>query len=155
MECERLMGIAPSPTAMRGGALKRTWTHKQFIVDPLINVQAWQYAHAYILYMINTILFLNYPTNPGLFSTMPTPTQISKHTTKFTKFLHPSSNLSLATIGRLSATETSSATETAPGTEEPPSFDFASVRVVKFVGLFMQYISRLLQLPCYMYMFLL
>ena len=44
-------------------ALKLTWFRKQFLMDPLTDVQTQQHARAYILYMIETTLFSNYSTN--------------------------------------------------------------------------------------------
>jgi len=40
LECERLLGMAPNSTTLRGGALKMTWLREQFFRDPLIDVQA-------------------------------------------------------------------------------------------------------------------
>jgi len=53
---------APSE-ALRSGALKLTWLREQFLMDLLTDVQAQQHAHAYILHMIDTTLFLDYLTN--------------------------------------------------------------------------------------------
>ena len=50
-------------STLRGGVLKLIWLREQFLVEPLTNVQAQQYARAYILHMIGTMLFPGYSTN--------------------------------------------------------------------------------------------
>ena len=49
MECERLLGMALPPMALKGRALKLTWLREQFLVDSLTDVQAQQHVCAYIL----------------------------------------------------------------------------------------------------------
>jgi len=71
VECERLLGIMPPPTAVRGGALNLMWLYEQFLMNPLTDVQAQQHACAYILHMIDTTFFLDYSTNMAYLKWLP------------------------------------------------------------------------------------
>ena len=62
-ECERLLGMVPSPTAIQGGQVKLTWLCEEFSVVPIIEEHAQQHAHALIFHLIDTQLFPDYSTN--------------------------------------------------------------------------------------------
>ena len=63
VEYERLLGVAPPTTALKGATFKLTWLRKQFIKDQLTDVQTQQHSRAYILNMIDTTMFPNYSMN--------------------------------------------------------------------------------------------
>jgi len=62
-ECDRLLGVVPPPTAIHTRQVKLTWLRKQFTVPPITDVEAQQYALAYMLHMIDTQLFPDYSKN--------------------------------------------------------------------------------------------
>jgi len=62
-KCDKLLGMVPLSTAVHNGHVKLTWLRKQFIVPPIIDVEAQQHACAYILHMIDTQLFPDYSKN--------------------------------------------------------------------------------------------
>jgi len=63
VECDRLLGVVPPPTAIHGGQVKLIWLREQFTVPPITDMEAQQHAHAYILHMIGTQLFPDYSKN--------------------------------------------------------------------------------------------
>ena len=57
------MSVVPPSTAIHGEQVKLTWLREQFTEPPITDVEAQQYARAYILHMIGTRLFPNYSKN--------------------------------------------------------------------------------------------